>query len=131
MSDPTSEIYFIQEQHHQVAGEQSRVYTELAAKFFKSMFEKDYVIESNIRWSLQTETLILILGTKQTLEQVESYIPSIKRKNVLLLVSSAWNASALITKNLLFDERNVTLQLFQCLLCAQNQNFECQFIIYS
>ena len=32
------------------------------------MFEKNDVIESKIRLSLQTDTLILILGTKQTVE---------------------------------------------------------------
>ena len=61
MSDPTSEIFFTQKQRHQVAGEKSRVNNELEFK-------------------------ILILGTKQTLEQVESYIPLIKRKHFLLSV---------------------------------------------
>ena len=84
MIDPTSEIFSTQKQHHQVAVEKSRVYTELAAKFFKSMFKKDDVIESNIRWSLQADTLILILGTKQTLKEVKSHITFIKRKNFLL-----------------------------------------------
>ena len=85
MIDPTSEIFSTQKQHHQVAVEKSRVYTELAAKFFKSMFEKNDVIKSKIRLSLQTDTLILILGTKQTLKQVESYIPFIKRKNFVVI----------------------------------------------
>ena len=82
MSDPTSEI-FSTKKNHQVAVEKSRLYTELAAKFFKSMFEKNDVIESKIRLSLQTDTLISILGTKQTLKQVEDYIAFIKRKNFL------------------------------------------------
>ena len=56
------------------------------------MFEKNDVIESNIRWSLQTETLILILGTKQTLEQVESYIPFIKRKNCFVIRALTFRA---------------------------------------
>ena len=53
MIDPTSEIFSTQKQHHQVAVEKSRLYTELAAKFFKGMFEKNEVIESKIRLSLQ------------------------------------------------------------------------------
>ena len=62
MSDPASEIFFTQKQHHQgLAGEKSRVNNELAFT-------------------------ILILGTKQTLEQVESHIPSITRKTFLLSV---------------------------------------------
>ena len=79
MIDATSEIFSTQKKYHQVAVEKSRVYNEFAAKFFKSMFEKNDVIESKIRLSLQTDTLILILGTKQTLKQAESYIPFIKR----------------------------------------------------
>ena len=49
------------------------------------MFEKNDVIESKIRLSLQTDTLILILGTMQTLKQVESYIPFIKRKHIFVI----------------------------------------------
>ena len=49
MIDPTSEIFSTEKQHHQAAVEKSRVYNELAAKFFKSMFEKNDVIESKIR----------------------------------------------------------------------------------
>ena len=52
MIDPTSEIFSTKKQHHQAAVEKSRVYNELAAKFFKSMFEKNDVIESKIRLML-------------------------------------------------------------------------------
>ena len=40
MIHPTSEIFSTKKQYHHVAVEKSRVYNELAAKFFKSMFEK-------------------------------------------------------------------------------------------
>ena len=92
MSDPTSEIFSTQKQHHQVAVEKSRVYNKLASKFFKSMVEKNDVIESNIRWSLQTETLILILGTKQTLKHLESYIPFFKRKHIFVIRALTFHA---------------------------------------
>ena len=48
MINPTSEIFSTQKQHHQVAVEKSKVFNELASKFFKRMFEKNDVIESNI-----------------------------------------------------------------------------------
>ena len=83
MIDPTSEIFSTQKQYDQFV-EKSRVYHELAAEFSKSMFEKNDVIESNCL-SLQTDTLILILGTTQTLKQLEKHITFIKPKHVFVI----------------------------------------------
>ena len=81
MIDPTSEIFSTQKKYDQFV-EKSRVYNELAAEFSKSMFEKNDVIESNYL-SLQTSTLILILGTTQTLKQLEKHITSSNRSMFL------------------------------------------------